>query len=62
MKKRFSFPVALFFLILCLAAPMIAGGQEKPLIIGFEGDAATLDPHGRNETTTTTSNATSMKT
>ena len=54
MKNRFSFPVALFFLILGLAAPMVAGGQEKPLIIGFEGDAATLDPHGRNETTSTT--------
>jgi peptide/nickel transport system substrate-binding protein len=54
MKNRFSFSVALFFLILGLAAPMIAGGQEKPLIIGFEGDAATLDPHARSETTTTT--------
>jgi peptide/nickel transport system substrate-binding protein len=28
--------------------------QDKPLVIAFEGDAATLDPHGRNETTTTT--------
>ena len=27
---------------------------EKPLVIGFEGDAATLDPHARSETTTTT--------
>src|SRR4030042_5455983 len=54
MRKRFSFPGAFLLLILGLAAPMIAGGQEKPLIIGFEGDAATLDPHGRNETTSTT--------
>lgn len=27
---------------------------EKPMVIGFEGDAATLDPHARNEATTTT--------
>jgi len=54
MKKLFSFPMILIFLILGVSAPMIAWGQEKPLVIGFEGDAATLDPHGRNETTTTT--------
>ena len=30
----------------------LAAAEEKPLIIAFRGDAATLDPHGRSETTT----------
>ena len=54
MKKLFSFPMILVFLIVGFCAPVVAWGQEKPLVISFEGDAATLDPHGRNETTTTT--------
>jgi peptide/nickel transport system substrate-binding protein len=54
MKKLFSLPMILIFLIVGLWAPVVAWSQEKPLVIGFEGDAVTLDPHGRNETTTTT--------
>jgi len=41
-----------FILIVFLAVLFIpqTGLAQKPLVIGFEGDAATLDPHGRNET------------
>lgn len=48
------------FLWVCFLGVMFLGifqnvwSAEKPLVIGFEGDAATLDPHARNETTTTT--------
>jgi peptide/nickel transport system substrate-binding protein len=44
----------LIALLVGVIGPQIAVSAEKPLIIAFEGDAATLDPHGRNETTTTT--------
>lgn len=48
------------FFLVCVSIFMILGifqnawCAERPLIIGFEGDAVTFDPHGRNETTTTT--------
>lgn len=53
--KKFIFP-AMGFIAFFIYLLVPAGGlaAEKPLVIGFEGDAATLDPHGRNETTTTT--------
>jgi peptide/nickel transport system substrate-binding protein len=53
MKKHSFFGFVLVFFAAILLIPQ-AGLAEKPLVIGFEGDAATLDPHGRNETTTTT--------
>lgn len=53
MKKHYLFGFLLAFSLVVLLIPR-AGLAEKPLVIGFEGDAATLDPHGRNETTTTT--------
>lgn len=53
MKKKFFFWVCLLvFMILGIGQDALPA--ERPLIIGFEGDAATLDPHARNETTTTT--------
>lgn len=54
MKDRKYFWVLFIFLTLGLSMPQFALSVDKPLIIAFEGDAATLDPHGRNETTTTT--------
>lgn len=47
----------LSFALLTLAAVLLMGGMAHPvaaeeLIIGFRGDAATLDPHMRSETTT----------
>lgn len=54
MKKISYFGFVLVFLFLGWSIPPIGLAAEKPLIIGFEGDAATLDPHARNETTTTT--------
>jgi peptide/nickel transport system substrate-binding protein len=54
MKKVIFFSFGLVFLFLGWSIPPIGLAAEKPLIIGFEGDAATLDPHARNETTTTT--------
>ena len=54
MKDRKFFWVLCIVLTLGLMLPQSALSAEKPLIIAFEGDAATLDPHGRNETTTTT--------
>ncbi len=53
MKKHTSFGFVLMFVAAGLLTPQ-AGLAQKPLVIGFEGDAVTLDPHGRNETTTTT--------
>ena len=52
--KKTNFLKLLFISLLggLLFAP--AALAQKPLVIGFEGDAATLDPHARNETTTTT--------
>ena len=44
-------------LLICLAMGLFAAPAalaQKPIVIGFEGDAATLDPHARSETTTTT--------
>jgi ABC-type transport system substrate-binding protein len=41
-------------LTLGLLLPQIGFSAEKPLIIAFRRDAARLDPHSRNETTTTT--------
>ena len=54
MNDRKLFWVLFIVLSVGLLAPHLALSAEKPLIIAFEGDAATLDPHGRNETTTTT--------
>jgi peptide/nickel transport system substrate-binding protein len=54
MSDRKLFWVLCIVLSVGLLAPQLALSAEKPLIIAFEGDAATLDPHGRNETTTTT--------
>ena len=54
MKKVIFFSFVLVFLFLGWSIPPIGLAAEKPLIIGFEGDAATLDPHARSETTTTT--------
>ena len=54
MKKNFFFIFILFLFLMGIGG--IAPGlcAEKPLVIAFRGDAATLDPHARNETTTTT--------
>ena len=41
-------------LLVGLLFPAAAMSEDKPLVIAFRGDAATLDPHGRNETTTST--------
>ena len=41
-------------LVTGLLFPAAAMSEDKPLVIAFRGDAATLDPHGRNETTTQT--------
>ncbi|RJQ52247.1 MAG: ABC transporter substrate-binding protein [Desulfobacteraceae bacterium] len=54
MNKSFFKWFLIGFLAFGLIAPSFGFSAEKPLIIAFEGDAATLDPHGRNETTTTT--------
>ena len=54
MKRCKLIPFLLISLTLALAMAPAVWAQEKPLIIGFEGDAATLDPHARSETTTTT--------
>jgi peptide/nickel transport system substrate-binding protein len=53
MKKHTFFGLILIIFMVGLFTPPVSLAQ-KPLVIGFEGDAATLDPHGRNETTTTT--------
>ena len=53
MKKYLIFGFILVFFGAGLLIPQ-PGLAQKPLVIGFEGDAATLDPHARNETTTTT--------
>jgi len=53
MKKSYFLPL----LFICLGVGLFgapAAVAQKPLVIGFEGDAATLDPHARSETTTTT--------
>lgn len=54
MIKRGFLCLILAVLALGLVLPAAASAEDKPLVIAFEGDAATLDPHGRNETTTTT--------
>lgn len=54
MKKISCFGFVLVFLFLAWSIPPIGLAAEKPLVIGFEGDAATLDPHARNEISTTT--------
>ena len=51
MKRRFVLGLTAAVLVLGLLLPQ-AALAEKPLVIAFRGDAATLDPHGRNETTT----------
>jgi len=53
MKQRKYLGVILVVLVMVLFIPQMSLAQ-KPLVIGFEGDAVTMDPHGRNETTTTT--------
>ncbi|HEX7371824.1 MAG TPA: ABC transporter substrate-binding protein [Thermodesulfobacteriota bacterium] len=53
MKKHTFFGLILIFFAVGLLIPQ-TGLAQKPLVIGFEGDAVTFDPHGRNETTTTT--------
>ncbi len=54
MKKKFFFIFILFSFLMGVwgIAPGLCA--DKPLVIAFRGDAATLDPHARNETTTTT--------
>ncbi len=54
MKRCKLLPFLLISLVLALVMAPATWAQERPLIIGFEGDAATLDPHARSETTTTT--------
>ena len=54
MKRCNFFVLLLVFLLVGLSLPPTGLTAEKPLVIGFEGDAATLDPHARSETTTTT--------
>ena len=44
--------LVLLLTVLLLAVSTIAIGAEKPLVIAFRGDAATMDPHLRSETTT----------
>ena len=52
--KKTNFFKLLFISLLggFLFAPAVLA--QKPLVIGFEGDAATLEPHSRSETTSTT--------
>jgi peptide/nickel transport system substrate-binding protein len=48
-----KFCLVLFTIMaLGLLLPQIGFSADKPLVIGFRGDAARLDPHSRNETTT----------
>ncbi len=54
MKRMVFLNFLLVFLCSAWGSLPIGLAAEKPLVIGFEGDAVTLDPHGRNETTTTT--------
>jgi len=54
MKRSIFWYVILISLWIGVIIPRVGMTAEKPLVIGFEGDAVTLDPHGRNETTTTT--------
>jgi len=54
MGRRKVFQSVFAGLVLSWLLPGMIFAQDKPLVIAFEGDAATLDPHGRNETTTTT--------
>ena len=54
MKKMIFLNFLLVFLCSGWGSLPVCLAAEKPLVIGFEGDAVTLDPHGRNETTTTT--------
>ena len=37
-----------------LLLPQMGFSADKPLVVAFRGDAARLDPHSRNETTTVT--------
>lgn len=52
--KKGNFLLFVLFVFMILGMAPDIWSAEKPLVIGFEGDAATLDPHARNETTTTT--------
>ena len=49
--RYLGFILVVFLGVLFLPQMSLA---QKPLVIGFDGDAATLDPHARSETTTTT--------
>jgi len=52
MRKHTFYGLILMFFAVGLLNPQ-TGLAQKPLVIGFEGDAVTMDPHGWNETTTT---------
>lgn len=54
MRKRNFHWIWLIVLVAGLIFSPGASAAEKPLVIAFRGDAARLDPHSRNETTTTT--------
>ncbi len=54
MKRCYFLALLLVFLLVGPSLSLMGLAAEKPLVIGFEGDAATLDPHARSETTTTT--------
>ena len=54
MNNRKFYWFLLTVLTLGLLLPQIGFSADKPLVIAFRGDAARLDPHSRNETTTTT--------
>jgi peptide/nickel transport system substrate-binding protein len=44
--------IGILFLVGILLLTATSASAEKPLVIAYRGDAATLDPHGRLETTT----------
>src|SRR5512143_2015668 len=52
--KHYKYPGFILVVILAVLFLPQASLAQKSLVIGFEGDAATLDPHSRSETTTTT--------
>jgi peptide/nickel transport system substrate-binding protein len=52
MKNRKFCGLLFMVLTIALLLPQIGFAADKPLVIAFRGDAARLDPHSRNETTT----------
>ncbi len=52
--KRFGLLPLLLIALGTAVVGVTPSWAQKPLIIGYDGDAATLDPHARSETTTTT--------